>query len=217
MEKVYQAESWNMTLANLSLKPASSMTQLPIGIQDNMKITSIVLMLMLFPCLIQAQQPQVIREWLTVQPESSGAEFLMPFAPTAKERTLNLLAGQKITIKSQISVLNEKHTFVFSYHDHEIPKEPQAEDKALDGAVKGALGSTFGALESVSVVRVDGLNGREVNYTLIQSNKNKMRVASRYFLAGERLYQLSYIALNDDFDANHARKFLDSFKHVSKQ
>jgi hypothetical protein len=182
-----------------------------------MKLAPLVLILLLFTSLAHAQQPQVVREWLTVAPLSAGAEVLMPLAPTSSERTLEPVAGQKITVKTQISVLEEKHTFVFGFHDQVLPKDAQAGDKALDGAVKGAIASTLGALDKVSVVRSGGLNGREVTYTLIQGEKNKMRVASRFYLDGGRLYQLSYIAPDADFNSGYSKKYLESFKHLPKK
>jgi hypothetical protein len=56
-----------------------------------------------------------------------------------------------------------------------------------------------------------------VTYTLIQGEKNKMRVASRFYLDGGRLYQISYIASDSDFSADYAKKFLESFKHLPKK
>lgn len=173
-----------------------------------------VLLISLFPTLLSAQQPQVVREWLSVSPDESRAKFLMPFAPQANERTLEPVKGEKITVKMQVSELDRKHTFIFSYHDQTPPKDAKAERDALDGAVKGAIASTLGALDKVSIVRSGTLNGREVTYTLIQGEKNKMRVASRYFLDGGRLYQLTYLAADADFNPDHAKKFLESFQHL---
>jgi len=184
-----------------------------------MKLAPLVLMLLLFTSLAQAQQPQVVREWLTISPESAGAEVLMPLAPTASERTLEPVAGQKITVKAQTSVLEDKHTFVFSFHDQALPKDAQAGDKALDGNVKGAIASTLGALDKVSIVRSGGLNGREVTftYTLNRGEKTKMRVASRFYLDGGRIYHLSYIAPDADFNGGFSKKYLESFKHLPKK
>jgi hypothetical protein len=102
-----------------------------------MKLASIVLMLLLVPSLVNAQQPQVVREWLTVAPDSAGAEVLMPLAPTAGERTLEPVAGQKITVRSQISVLEEKHTFVFSFHDQPLPKTHRRQTRPSTALSKG--------------------------------------------------------------------------------
>lgn len=172
------------------------------------------LLVLLLPAILEAQQPQVVREWLVVAPDEARAEVLMPIAPEARERTLEPVKGEKITVKMQVSELDRKHTFLFSYHDQTPPKDAKAERDALDGAVKGAIASTLGALDKVSVVRSGKLNGREVTYTLIQGESNKMRVAARYFLDGGRLYQLTYLAADADFNPAHAKKFLDSFKHV---
>ncbi|MCE2793517.1 MAG: hypothetical protein ACK49R_09585 [Planctomycetota bacterium] len=175
------------------------------------------LLFLLLPSLLSAQQPQVVREWLTVTPESARAEFLMPFAPQASERTLEPVKGQKITVKMQVADLDRKHTFVFSYHDQAPPKDDKAERDALDGAVKGAIASTLGALDKVSAIRSGNLNGREVTYTLVQGENNKMRVAARFFLDGGRLYQLTYVAADADFNSAHAKKFLESFKHLPQK
>ncbi len=43
---------------------------------------------LLSPAFLTAQQPQINREWLTVTPELARAQVLMPFAPTATERSL---------------------------------------------------------------------------------------------------------------------------------
>ncbi len=114
----------------------------------------------------------------------------------------------------QVAELDGKHTFIFSYHDQTPPKDAKAERDALDGAVKGAIASTLGALEKVSAVRSGKLLGREVTYTLIQGENNKFRVAARFFLDGGRLFQLTYLAPAADFNEDHAKKFLESFKHL---
>jgi hypothetical protein len=172
------------------------------------------LLVLVLPNLLSAQQPQVVREWLKVTPAEARAEFLMPFAPEASERVLEPVKGEKITVKMQISDLDRKHTFVFSYHDQTPPKDAKAERDALDGAVKGAIARTLGALDKVSAIRSGNLNGREVTYTLIQGESNKMRVAARFFLDGGRLYQLTYLAAETDFNPANAKKFLESFKHL---
>lgn len=169
---------------------------------------------LLCPTLLVGQQPQIIREWLTITPELARAQVAMPLAPTAAERSLEPVKGEKITVKMQVAELDGKHTFIFSYHDQTPPKDAKAERDALDGAVKGAIASTLGALEKVSAVRSGKLLGREVSYTLVQGENNKFRVAARFFLDRGRLYQLTYFAPADDFNDDHAKKFLESFKHL---
>lgn len=175
------------------------------------------LALLLCPALLTGQQPQVVREWLAVTPEGAGAQVQMPLAPSASERVVDGVNGEKVTVKLQISELEGKHTFVFGYHDQAPPVDAETANKTLDGAVTGAVARTFGDIEKASVVRSGGLNGREVTYTLLKGDKSKMRVAARFFLDGGRVYQLTYVAPADEFNASHAKKFLESFKHLAKQ
>lgn len=172
------------------------------------------LFFLLLPGLLSAQQPQIVREWLSVTPDGARAEVLMPFAPQASERTIEPVKGEKLTVKMQVAELESKHTFVFSYHDQTPPKDAKAERDALDGAVKGAIASTLGALDKASAIRSGNLNGREVTYTLVQGEKNKIRVSARFFLDRGRLYQLTYLAPDADFNPAYARKFLESFKFL---
>jgi hypothetical protein len=162
-----------------------------------MKLAPVVLMLLLYTSLAQAQQPQVAREWLTVAPESAGAEVLTPLC-SKRERTnlgTGTLAKKNRRQDSNLGLGGKAHLFVFSFHDRVLPEKIlRRGHNASTAAVKGAIASTLGALDKVSVVRSGGLNGREVTYTLVQGEKNKMRVASRFYLDGGRLYQLSYIA-----------------------
>ena len=158
-------------------------------------------------------QRTTAQEWIVVQPDDARGRVNMPAQPTASERTIEPVAGKPITVKLQIATVDKKFTYMFGYHD-QTPATNMVEIKnILDGGVKGAIARTLGALEKVEEIKVDGLLGRQFQYTCIQG-ENKLKVASRLLLEGGRLYQLNYISPQDAFNAADAKKFLESFERV---
>ncbi len=160
------------------------------------------------------QQPESpAQEWVAVQPDDARARVSMPATPTESERTVEPVTGQPITLKLQIVHVDQKSTYMFGYHDQIAPTNQVEIKDILDRGVKGAIIRTLGALENVEAIKVDGLMGRQFQYTCTQG-ENKSKIASRLLLDGGRLYQLSYISLQDDFSEADAKKFLESFERV---
>ena len=171
-----------------------------------------LLLLVIFAVGTQ-QTAATAQEWIVVQPDEARGRVRMPIEPTASERTIEPVANRPITLKLQIALVDKKFTYMFGYHD-QTPATNMVEIKnILDGGVKGAITRTFGALEKVEEIKVDGLLGRQFQYTCIQG-ENKLKVASRLILEGGRLYQLNYISPQDAFNAADAKKFLESFESV---
>lgn len=80
-----------------------------------------------------------------------------------------------------------------------------------DGAINGAIGQAGGTLKSSTKVDAGGLVGREAVF-YAPGQKESVRV--RYFLVGDRLYQVAYDGPAGSESGKEASTFLESFKMV---
>lgn len=160
------------------------------------------------------QDPVIHRDWSVVQPDGARAKVLMPVGPQAHDQTFEPEPGKPLTLKLQIAKVDEKFVYIFGYHDQEPAASPQAEREILEWAIKNQIARSFGVIEKGESIRAARLPGRQIQYTYTKGDQ-KLRVASRLLLDGGRLYQLTYIAPQDEFQPDDARKFLESFERVS--
>jgi hypothetical protein len=81
-------------------------------------------------------------------------------------------------------------------------------DGVYEGVINGAMGQTGGTLKSSSSVQSGGVTGREAVFA---SADQKSVLRSRYFLAGDRLYQVAYEGSPGSETGKAVVGFLDSF------
>ncbi len=160
----------------------------------------------------QAQE-QAAPEWRRVHPAGSGASAEMPGEPTEVTREFQVKRDKliKVTLNSVITP-DEKHTFIFAWHDHYEPVKSQAQRKTiLEGAVEGAVTRLMGDLDKVEPIRVQRFPGLAFTVRTVQQGK-ELRVDQRIYLVRDRLYQLNVVGYNDSFDEEAAKRFFESFK-----
>jgi hypothetical protein len=83
-----------------------------------------------------------------------------------------------------------------------------AADGIYEGVINGAMGQTGGTLKSSSAVQSNGVKGREAVFA---SADQKSVLRSRYYLTGDRLYQIAYEGKPGSETGKDVVGFLDSF------
>jgi len=149
--------------------------------------------------------------WGDVVSDSDG-RFTINFPAKASEstQTVDTKAG-----KAQVHVYraegdNKAITYTALYSDYpsgSIARSPA--DAIYDGAIKGAVGQGGGKVVSNAKVSNGTVAGREAVFSS-PDQAETMRV--RYFLVGDRLYQVAYHGPKGSETSKTATTFLDSFK-----
>jgi hypothetical protein len=77
-----------------------------------------------------------------------------------------------------------------------------------EGAINGVMGQTGGTLRSSTAITAGGVPGREA---VIDATQRKSMFRVRFFLTGDRLYQVAYEGSPGSETGKDAVGFLDSF------
>lgn len=162
------------------------------------------------------QWPQNEEGWFIITPEGSGAEFIMPLSPRETEQKMVPVPGTTIHVRMMAAVDDRQANFVFAWHDQKEPKTGEEVKNTLDGAVKGALGMTFGELEKAIPLNIGGLPGCEYRIRF-HHREQPMRILGRVFLFGTRVYQLTYVAPDSGYSETAGARFVQSFVHHAAQ
>ena len=138
----------------------------------------------------------------------------MPGKPKEQSRSVEAEAG---ALKLYIAIFEDRSTaYLAAYTDY--PEEylsTIAEDDLLDSVVQTGVDSVGGTLTRQTNFPLGALRGREAEFeTQAQGAQPAMLGKGRYFLAGNRLYQLMVVAPQRQGLPAAAQKFLDSFKLV---
>ncbi len=170
--------------------------------------------LFLMALCIQDSQPAT--DGFKISPEGTKISVSMPAEPKVLKRQLEPVPGNIIEVHIHVLEMADKVNFTFSYHDeNETPTEKSQIKSVLDGAVKIAVVRTLGNLEKVEPFAIHGHPGRSFEFTCVRGDTPDqtiaLRVAARVILINNRLYSLNYVAPEKSFDAEQAKKFLDSF------
>jgi hypothetical protein len=168
------------------------------------------------PAVAQTGQPQWPQDpdgWFLVTPEGAQATVAMPVSPVPSERQMVPVEGLPIHVRMMAAVDDQRVNYVFAWHDQKAPNGVADIRNTLDGAVKGALGSTLGQLESAEPLHLNGNPGCDFRIRFAY-REQPMRVAGRVILVGPRVYQLTCV-VPDGVEAEALiTKFAGSFVHV---
>ena len=161
----------------------------------------------------QSPEDEASPQWQRVHPAGSGASAEMPGEPTEVTREFQVKRNKTIKVTlNTVMTPDEKHTFIFAWHDHYEPVKSQAQRKTiLEGAVEGAVTRLMGDLDGVEPIRVQRFPGLAFTVHTVQQGK-KLRVDQRIYLVRDRLYQLNVVGYADSFDEAAAKHFFESFK-----
>ncbi|MGE5538720.1 MAG: hypothetical protein ACM30I_08870 [Gemmatimonas sp.] len=148
--------------------------------------------------------------WGDVLSDRTGrfsADF--PGRAATSTQTVATEAGPAIAhIYSHRSTRGTTYTVVYS--DYPAGALAGAKPESVyEGIINGAMGQSGGSLKSSSAVRSDGVTGREA---VFESADGKTAVRARYFLTGDRLYQVAYEGAPGSEAGKDVVAFLDSFQ-----
>ena len=89
-------------------------------------------------------------------------------------------------------------------------------EKMLEGAKEGAIENMHATLDNEENITLDGIPGRSIRFTA-DNEGQAMHGRFDYFMVGNRLYQVGYIALTaDGLDTDAVRSYFKSFKIDAK-
>lgn len=150
--------------------------------------------------------------WGDVVSDRDG-RFSVDFPGKASEsiETVPTKAGTaKVHVFSVKGAGRTTYTALYSdYPAGSIGRSPA--DAIYEGAINGAVSQAGGTVESKTKITNSGIAGREAIFDS-PDKAEAMRV--RYFLVGDRLYQVAYHGPRGSEDGKNATEFLDSFKIV---
>jgi hypothetical protein len=146
-------------------------------------------------------------EVLTDRVGRFSADF--PGRPETSTQRVETQAGAVIAhIFTYRSMGGTTYTVVYSdYPDGSMANTPP--DSVYSGVINGAMGRTGGTLKGTNAVTSDSVPGREALF-VSPDQKNVLR--SRYFLVGDRLYQIGFEGSQGSETGKGAVGFLDSFR-----
>lgn len=160
-------------------------------------------------CLVFAMLAVAVRADPTMVSDEDGhftATF--PADVSRSNRIVDTDAGQIILCK--VVAAQGAASFMVIYSDY--PEGYVASTGAASvykGAVKEAADNVKGALRSQSSCKLGGVDGLEV---LIDGPNREFVERARFFVVGDRLFQVAYIGKPDSETGKAATDFLDSFR-----
>lgn len=148
-----------------------------------------------------------LNNWKPFTSQEGNFSALLPGEP--KEVTQNelFLKVHVFTCKA-----NTKTSFGVSYIDYPEKLHVNPTEKTYDGARNGALGKGGKLLQEKSIT-IEGFPGREIQ---VEKNGGEVFFIDRYFLAGNRLYQVMAVVPKQDQSSTNISYFLDSFSLLKK-
>ena len=167
--------------------------------------------------MLTAQQAED-GKWKLVQPPSTTVKFEMPTDPAIRRR---VFPATEETPEIVVDLYNSgsadgKISVVMSYYD--LPTDPGNDalrQRMLGQAAQRTLVQMRGTPLLNEGQRFKGrFLSRSLIYLRIQ-NQRVYRIHTRLILIDNRLYNLSVVALQDDFDQKLAERFFGSFEQVS--
>jgi hypothetical protein len=100
-------------------------------------------------------------------------------------------------------------TYTVVYSDYPSGSMANASpDQVYEGVIRGTVDQTGSTMKSSSPVSTAGISGREA---MFESRDRRSALRARYFLTGDRLYQVACEGSPGSETARNAVAFLDSF------
>src|SRR5579883_3111676 len=143
-------------------------------------------------------------QWREVHPDKSGFTVMMPGEPSLEQQQIKGSSSPN----NIYGVKEGNESFVVSYTDYPTGIVKQAGPaQVMNGVENGAVNAVKGKLRSQRDVALGDAQGREA---IIDTGDYTLK--ARYYLAGDRLYQVVYFGQKGSEDGADANKFLDSFR-----
>ncbi len=145
--------------------------------------------------------------WQMVASQDGNFNALFPGKP--EELTRNELF---LKVHGLACEMRDKSAYSILYTDYPQKLHISPTDKFFDGARNGALGKEGKLLQEKSI-SIEEYQGREIQ---LEKGGGKEFIVDRYFLAGNRLYQVMVVLPTEDQSSTNIPFFLNSFKLLHK-
>jgi len=144
------------------------------------------------------------KPWQTFNSPEGKFRALFPDPPRQQVETALFLKVHSVTCEQRLSA------YVVMYSDFPEALHVSPTDKFYDGSRNGALGKDGKLLQEKSFT-IEGFPGREIQLT---KKNGRVFIVDRYFLAGNRLYQIMSVVPSASRSSTNIAYFLDSFHLV---
>ena len=170
------------------------------------KITYFLLIIFLFITSCSLQEKINLTEFSSKEGRMS---VLLPGVPNESIKTLNSDVG---TIDLHIFDLDKGDIyFAVSYSDYpDSLVKSLSVSKHLDNAREGALANTMATLTAEEIIEVEGYEGRLLSAKIGED----YALRAKFFLVGNRLYQLIIVTNKNNLYSSHIKEVIDSFKSL---
>lgn len=169
-----------------------------------MKLVAAVALLVSACSFLNAQEPT----WKEFRSNEGGFSVLMPGTPTPNKVTVNTTSG--VEEANMFSLSDESlNEYIVAYSKY--PKTDSKEvstGKLFDKARDGILLVQQGKLLNEAAITLDGFSGRSIAV----ERPDGVITTARFYVVGDRFYQLSVNAKTNEREPEAPKRFLDSFK-----
>ena len=169
-----------------------------------MKLVAAVALLVSACSFLNAQEPT----WKEFRSNEGGFSVLMPGTPTPNKVTVNTTSGVE---EANMFSLSEESLDEYIVAYSKYPKTDSKEvstGKLFDKARDGILLVQQGKLLNEAAITLDGFSGRSIAV----ERPDGVITTARFYVVGDRFYQLSVNAKTNEREPEAPKRFLDSFK-----
>ncbi len=166
-------------------------------------------------CALSACAPpeRAAGTWRAFGPEGAGFSVLMPGVP---ERRHEVARGAAGSVETDVYTLELPGGGFYSIVVSRLPKRSASgreTDQALDSAVERAVASASARLVSKQTVFLGGEPGRQVEAEVPETAvAGGATLRGRFFVSGERLYEVIAVVPRAEASSPATARFLDSFE-----
>ena len=169
-----------------------------------MKLVAAVALLVSACSFLNAQEPT----WKEFRSNEGGFSVLMPGTPTPNKVTVNTTSGvEEANMFSLSDESLDEYIIAYSKYPKTDSKEVST-GKLFDKARDGILLVQQGKLLNEAAITLDGFSGRSIAV----ERPDGVITTARFYVVGDRFYQLSVNAKTNEREPEAPKRFLDSFK-----
>jgi len=169
-----------------------------------MKLVMAVIILAAACVFTNAQQTA----WTAFSSDEGGFSVLMPGVPSPNKLTVNTASGVK---EADMFTLNEGdlNEYIIAYSKYsKTDSKSRSTDKLFNAVRDGLLSFQQGKLLSEAAINLDGYIGREIAF----QSPDGFITRARFYVVGNRFYQISARAKTNERAPEAMKRFLDSFR-----
>ena len=164
--------------------------------------------------------PDPLAGWIEYTADDQGFTARLPKQPDVQSQTVPTEAGD---IEIVMYVVEQGDGALLVSHNELPPQlaemvtagDAEVTTSMLDGGRDGALANVSGVLQSEQEITVDGISGRDINFTVDGSNSPTGKAIdgrARILVTPQRLWQILALASQGEMNEKQVNAFFESFK-----